>query len=122
MLRGAGCWNQPVLRKLRGTIDGSGVTTLDAGETDPGVTIGTMSVGAANVTFAGQPKFVSLFSGHVFESAATRLQAGYRTGGAYDQSTGIIGIAFRRDDTGANENPANGETFELFFLVEEGAA
>ena len=119
-IRGTGAWNRPCLRKFRATIDGSGVSSAVAGECDVGISAGTMTAGIFTVTFTPHPRSVVLLSGRTYESAADRLRITTRGTGEYVASTGEITLNARADDDGTAENPANGETYELLFLVEEG--
>jgi hypothetical protein len=119
-IRGTGAWNRPCLRKFRATIDGSGVSSAVAGECDVGISAGTMTAGVVTITLTPHPRNVTLLNGHTYESAADRLRFNTRATGEYVASTGEITINCRADDDGTIESPANGETYELFFLVEEG--
>lgn len=119
-MRGPGCYSQPVIRKFRGTFDGSGNVTAVAGECDAGISFGAFSSGAATVTLSPRPKKACLLNGGSYDNAADRLTM--RQTSAYDSSAGTLAVNMRADDDGATDTAANGEVFECFFLLDEGSA
>lgn len=120
-VRGVAPYAQPVLRKIRATFATSGtVSTLIAAESDPGITVGTMTSGALTVTFAPRPKRCTLVTGYVYESAADRLTV--EPASQYDATAGTLAVVFRADDDGAAENPTDQQVYELIFLCDEGSS
>ncbi len=119
VIRGIACYAHPVIRKFKATV-ASGVSTKVAGECDPGISAGTFTNGAITFTFSPRPKKVSFLWGHTIESATDRLRA--QPTSAYSVSAGTLAVNFRADDDGADEGPADTETYEVFFLCEEGSS
>jgi hypothetical protein len=118
-MRGIGCYSKPCFRKFKATVT-TGVSTAVAGECDSGISAGTFSSGAVVFTFAPKPRKVSLIAGGTIESAADRLRAAPTS--AYDVAAGTLAVNFRADDDGADEGPSDGQSYEVFFLTEEGSS